>query len=120
MAACAIPAVAVPTFGSMRTPGMMTAGATLIVVVWLDVLLVQALAYGRHALTRGGLDFPGAGPEHLSDLVYFSAAVQTTFGTTDVTVTDNSVRRLVTMHALLAFAYNTFVVAIMVSLVVAG
>lgn len=43
-----------------------------------------------------------------------------TFGTTDVSVTTRQMRRAMMVHALVAFAFNTVIIAILVSLLLAG
>ncbi|MDR3470122.1 MAG: DUF1345 domain-containing protein [Devosia sp.] len=67
----------------------------------------------------GGLDFPGSeAPDGLS-FVYFSFVVAMTAQVSDVTVTSNRMRRLVLLHGILAFFFNTAILATAVNVVVA-
>ncbi|WP_203567519.1 DUF1345 domain-containing protein [Aestuariimicrobium ganziense] len=96
-------------------------GVALLAVVWFDVIITYAVHYARLDLTRGGgLRFPNedesAEPSFV-DYQYLATGVQATFGTTDVTVTTTAMRRTVRNHALLAFVFNSVIVALVVSLV---
>lgn len=44
--------------------------------------------------------------------------VSASFGTSDVQVHSRAVKRTVTTHSLIAFAYNTVIVAVLVSVLV--
>lgn len=70
---------------------------------------------GLHA-EGGGFDFPGDDEPELVDFVYFTTSVGTTFGTTDVTVTQSRVRRQVLVHAALSFLFNTLILAVAVTI----
>lgn len=81
------------------------------------MLVSFAVAYvADNSLENGkGLDFPAEKTPNWSDYIYFAIAVMTTFGTTDVTVTSSAMRRTVTVHAVVAFFFNTVIVAVLVS-----
>jgi uncharacterized membrane protein len=67
---------------------------------------------------EGGLAFPGkAAPDDL-DFAYFAFTIGMCFQVSDVTVTTRTVRRTALAHALLSFAYNTVVLALVVNLIV--
>jgi uncharacterized membrane protein len=67
---------------------------------------------------EGGLNFPGkAKPDDL-DFAYFAFTIGMCFQVSDVTVTTRTVRRTALAHALLSFAYNTVVLALVVNLIV--
>ncbi|ROZ98287.1 DUF1345 domain-containing protein [Gordonia sp. OPL2] len=90
----------------------------LIIVAWLCVVVSYAVTF--HAddfIDEGdtGLDFPGDSDPDWVDYVYFSVAVMTTFGTTDVSVTSREMRRTVTANAVIAFVFNTVIIAAVVS-----
>ncbi|MDL9946436.1 DUF1345 domain-containing protein [Gordonia sp. ABSL11-1] len=90
----------------------------LIVVAWLCVVVSYAVTF--HAddfIDEGdkGLDFPGDADPVWVDYVYFAVSVMTTFGTTDVTVTSREMRRTVTANAVIAFVFNTVIIAAVVS-----
>jgi uncharacterized membrane protein len=49
------------------------------------------------------------------DFFYFACAVGTTFGTTDVQIANQTIRRTVLRHGLLSFIVNTVILAMIVS-----
>ncbi|HTJ56650.1 MAG TPA: DUF1345 domain-containing protein [Devosiaceae bacterium] len=66
----------------------------------------------------GGLNFPGKElPDGLSFL-YFSFVVAMTAQVSDVTVTSNHMRKLVLLHGILAFFFNTVILATAVNVIV--
>lgn len=66
----------------------------------------------------GGLDFPsGEEPGGLSFL-YFSYVIGMTAQVADVSVTSRAMQRLVLMHGIFSFFFNTVIVAAMVNIVV--
>ena len=67
---------------------------------------------------EGGLSFPGDAKPAFLDFAYFAFTIGMCFQVSDVTVTNRLLRRAVTGHALLSFAYNTTILATAVSLVV--
>lgn len=89
----------------------------LIVVAWLSVAVSYAVTFYADNLVEGGkaLEFPGTGDAEPSDYLYFAISVMTTFGTTDVNVTSQKMRRTVTANAVIAFVFNTVTVAAAVS-----
>ncbi|TDE90392.1 DUF1345 domain-containing protein [Occultella glacieicola] len=99
-------------------PALLLVGIGTVVTSWFTVLVSYALHYARAQVRAGGLRFPGEEPDGLADFLYFAAAVSTTFGTSDVTVETARMRRVVTGHGLLAFAFNTVIVAIVVAILV--
>lgn len=89
----------------------------LVVSSWINLVVTYAVHYARlHALADSGLQFPGRDERTLWDYLYLSAAVQTTFGTTDVTVTTTHMRRTVTGHGVLAFLFNAVILVLSLSL----
>ena len=85
---------------------------------WSMLVHAYAVAYLRLHADTGGLVFPeDAGPVW-SDYVYLAVQVSATFSSSDVDVTSTPMRRLVTGHTLLAFVFNTVVVALLVSVLV--
>ena len=64
-----------------------------------------------------GLDFPSEKNPDYIDFVYFSFIIGMTFQVSDVTINSRIIRRTVLAHSLLAFALNTFVVALTINLI---
>jgi uncharacterized membrane protein len=59
----------------------------------------------------GGLQFPETPEPDYWDFVYFAFCLGMTFQTSDVTVTDRGLRKVVTLHCLAAFVFNLGIVA---------
>ena len=86
-----------------------------VVAGWVMVVLAYAVTYLRRDVESGGLDFPGTEQPVWRDYVYVSVQVSTTFATSDVTVTNTAMRGCVTSQTLIAFVFNTVIVALLVS-----
>lgn len=118
-------AVVLPT-AALISPSAATVlvllSVTTVVSSWLSVNVAYAVHYATcyHRREDGGpgLEFPGTDGPTLLDFAYLSFAVGTTVGTTDVVVTSTAMRRRVLVHSLLAFVYNTVLVALVLSVLV--
>lgn len=64
----------------------------------------------------GGLQFPGHEAPDLLDFAYFSFVLGMTFQVSDVVVSSKRIRRLVLLHGLLSFVYNTAIVAFSINI----
>ncbi|PVC76135.1 DUF1345 domain-containing protein [Streptomyces sp. CS081A] len=99
--------------------GAVRAGVALalVAVAWVCVAVSFAVAFQADNLVEDerALEVPGERAPLWSDYVYFAFSVMTTFGTTDVTVTSQEMRRTVTVNACIAFVFNTVTVASLVS-----
>jgi len=100
---------------SDRSAVLSVGTVVLVVGAWTYLLVGFAADYAQRSLREGGLDFPGEPATAFSDFVYFSAAVTTTFGPTDVTVTSRAMRRHVLMHSIVAFVFNTVILGLLIS-----
>ncbi|MGF7082573.1 DUF1345 domain-containing protein [Mucilaginibacter sp. UYCu711] len=65
----------------------------------------------------GGLQFPDETEPDYLDFVYFSFVVGMTFQVSDIEVSDRKIRRLVLMHGIISFAFNTAIVALSINVV---
>ncbi|MBB4689500.1 DUF1345 domain-containing protein [Amycolatopsis jiangsuensis] len=105
--------LAMPQARTLGTaPGLVL--AVCILAVFCSWLVLQAgfvIAYVNLHAREGGLDFPGDEEPVAIDFLYFAVSVGTTFGTTDVTVTHRRMRRHVLVHGVLAFFFNTLILA---------
>jgi uncharacterized membrane protein len=99
--------------------------ASTIVLSWLLIHLVFAVFYahefhserrGKTVAPGGGLKFPGENEPDYLDFVYFSFVVGTTAQTSDTAVTSRAMRRVVALHGVLSFFFNTAVIALAVNL----
>ena len=84
---------------------------------WLVTVISYAVHYARLTATAGGLDFPGKSGTVFWDCVYLAFQVQTTFGASDVTVSTTLARRIVTGQTIVAFAFNTVIIALLISVI---
>lgn len=65
---------------------------------------------------RGGLEFPGEERPDYWDFLYFAFVVGMTCQTSDVQVTGRVTRRLTLVHGVLAFFFNTVVLAVAINI----
>lgn len=97
-----------------------------VIVSWWMVHTVFTLRYahlfytidGSKKTPLGGLEFPGGekSPDYL-DFVYFSFVVGMTFQVSDVEISSKHIRRLAWAHGLIAFAFNTAIVALSINVI---
>jgi len=80
------------------------------------------LYYGDHATKKGemakGLDIPGNDAPDYMDFAYFAFVIGMTFQVSDITISSRQIRRVVLMHGLLSFLFNTVIVALTINVVV--
>lgn len=65
----------------------------------------------------GGLIFPEEKQPDFLDFAYFSFVLGMTFQVSDVQITSKKIRRLALLHGLIAFAYNTVIVALTINII---
>lgn len=104
-----------------RQPALLVMVLVMVVMSWANVAVTYALHYARLDLdgeeTRL-LGFPGVGQRTFSDYLYVALGVQTAFTTSDVELRTADIRRVVMGHGVLAFAFNSVIIAVLVSLLV--
>ena len=71
--------------------------------------------YGQE--NPGDLVFPDDKEPGLLDFAYFSFTIGTSFATSDVKVISRTSRRVVLGHAVLSFAYNTVLIAVVINVI---
>jgi len=64
----------------------------------------------------GGLSFPGTDRPCELDFAYFSFTIGMCFQASDVVVTSGRIRRVVLLHSLISFVYNTAIIALSLNL----
>lgn len=101
------------------TPEMVLIFVTLI-TAWCFGNMIFALEYMHRyyvpTSSHKGLDFPGETEPTFWEFVYFAYTIGMTFQTSDVALCTTDMRRLATLHALVAFMFNVGVVALSVNL----
>jgi uncharacterized membrane protein len=75
------------------------------------------LYYREDSEGVGGVEFPGDHPPSYADFAYFAFTVGMCFQVSDACVTSSQIRRAVLLQALIAFIYNTVVLAFVLNLV---
>jgi uncharacterized membrane protein len=102
--------------------------ATTIVSSWIFIHLIFALHYahdyfleraeshGRPAKKAGGLAFPGTKEPDYLDFLYFSFVIGVACQTADVAITSQSMRRTALAHCVLAFFFNSAVLALTINI----
>ena len=102
--------------------GQLALATATIALSWAVVHTAFALHYAHEyyrAANGGGLQFPAGEPHNHADywdFVYFSFVIGMTAQVSDVGITDKSIRRTVTVHGIIAFFYNTALIALMVNI----
>ena len=86
-------------------------------VLQTSYALHYAYLYYRSEESAGGLAFPGEQSPNQLDFAYFAFTVGTSFAISDVDVTDPAIRQAVLGHQILAFFYNTSILATVVTMV---
>jgi uncharacterized membrane protein len=93
-----------------------------IVSSWAFTQVMFALHYAHDYYAtevrgeHGGLSFPGGQAPDYSDFLYFSCVIGTSGQTADVSFTSRKMRRTGTVHCVLAFFFNTTLVALTINI----
>ncbi len=96
-----------------------------VIVSWFMVQMIFALHYAHEyygvdeddgVRDAGGLDFPGDKEPNYWDFLHFSIVIGAACATADVNFTSKGLRQLGTVHSLVAFAFNTVIVALTINL----
>lgn len=79
------------------------------------------LYYGNNKIKpnihQGGVDFPGDGHPDYLDFAYFSFVIGMTAQVSDIAVISTEIRRLVLLHSILSFGFNTGILALTINAV---
>jgi uncharacterized membrane protein len=93
-----------------------------IVTSWAFTQVMFALHYahdyyaGELRGQPGGLDFPGGHAPDYGDFLYFSCVIGTSGQTADVSFTNRTMRRTGLVHCVLAFFFNTTLLALTINI----
>jgi uncharacterized membrane protein len=96
-----------------------------VIASWTMVQLIFALHYAHEyygvddddgARDAEGIDFPGNEAPDYWDFLYFAIVIGVACATADADFTSKGLRRLGTIHSLVAFAFNTIIVALTINL----
>ncbi len=96
-------------------------GATVF-LSWCFMHTLYALHYAHEYYVKGrddnfgGLDFPGTDAPDYLDFLYFSFILGTSAQTADVSISSRMIRRTASFHCVLAFFYNTSILALCINI----
>jgi len=118
-------AIAAEAVGKSPQPLTKTLIIVTLIVAWLFSNSVYALHYAHMAYVQppagcAGFRFPGTAEPVYWDFVYFAFTCGMAFATSDVQVTGQHVRKIVTVHCLAAFAFNIGVLAFTINVLGSG
>ena len=107
--------------GGKRTGTQLALATVTIFLSWTFIHTIFALNYahdyyGEHGAKRSGLKFPDDADPDYWDFVYFSFVVGMTCQVSDVQVTGRLMRRLTLSHGIVAFLFNTVILALSINL----
>jgi uncharacterized membrane protein len=89
---------------------------------WAFIQVMFALHYAHEYYAtsgeghRAGLEFPGDEHPDYGDFFYFAAIIGTSGQTADVALVSKSMRRIGTLHCVLAYLFNTTVLALLINI----
>jgi uncharacterized membrane protein len=94
---------------------------TTIVLSWAYVHIAFALHYAHEfydqdAKAHAKLRFPGTEEPDYVDFLYFAFVIGMTSQTSDVAISSSALRRLVLIHGVIAFFFNTTLLAITINI----
>ncbi len=108
-----------------KLSGQILLSLATVLCSWLLVHTVFTLRYA-HSFYRksspnthgGGLVFPEEKEPDYLDFAYFSFVIGMTCQVSDVQITSRVIRRLALVHGLVSFAFNTFILAIAINIII--
>jgi len=104
----------------LREPITVWTAIAVVATSWLATLVAYAVHYARFDAETGRLQFPDDDGRVFLDYVYLSVQVQTTFSTSDVSLTSAAARSIVTGHTLVSFAFSTVIIAMLITVLFIG
>jgi uncharacterized membrane protein len=108
--------------GAAPTQAALGLAVVTILLSWAFIHTIFALHYAHEYFgegsdqQEGGLEFPDKGEPDYWDFMYFSFVIGMTFQVSDVVITSKVIRRLVVIHGVVAFIFNTALLALMVNI----
>lgn len=107
--------------GLLDSPLANGLGVGVVVSSWLVTVYAYAVHYARLDAALPSLQFPSATDAPVTpvfqDYFYLSAQIATTFSSSDVSIVTTTARRVVTGQTFIAFAFSTFIIAMLITVV---
>jgi uncharacterized membrane protein len=104
----------------LKQPWMLGLSVAVVTTSWLVTVAAYSVHYARITATVGGLTFSGDNGVVFWDCVYLAMQVQTTFSSSDVGIDTTLTRRVITGHTLISFAFNSVIIALLISVLLLG
>jgi uncharacterized membrane protein len=107
--------------GFAKTAHIALAGCTVL-TSWAFIQIMFALHYAHDYYAAvchsraAGLQFPGEEQPDYGDFFYFAAVIGTSGQTADVAFATKPMRRIGSMHCILAYLFNTTVLALLINI----
>jgi uncharacterized membrane protein len=110
--------------GALKIARIVLAFST-VVASWMMMQMIFALHYAHEyygvdeadgVRDAEGIDFKGTEPPDYWDFIYFAVVIGVACATADADFTSKGLRRVGTVHSLVAFAFNTIIVALTINL----
>lgn len=92
-----------------------------VALAWSVVHTACTLRYAHlyfEAKPEGGLDFPAHAEPNAMDFAYFAFTIAMCYQVSDVTVTSAYLRKIVLLHSVVSFVFNTTILALALNLVI--
>ncbi len=107
--------------GALKLAHVALAGGTLLTAwAFMQIMFTLHYAHGYYAAagrgTAPGLQFPGDANPTYGDFFYFAAVIGTSGQTADVSFVSRPLRRVGTLHCILAYFFNTTVLALLINI----
>ena len=102
-------------------PWQISLAAATLILSWTFVHVIFALHYAHDYYSASAgptLEFPGEKHPLYGDFLYFSFVIGVANATADVTILSPGVRRIALAHGILAFFFNTTIVAMAINIAV--
>jgi uncharacterized membrane protein len=122
LAAIALELVGMKGLSQHRQALHLGLAALTILCSWCLIHTAFALHYAHEfyddtpGTKQGCLSFPGNSEPKYLDFVYFAFVLGTTSQTSDVTISSSAMRRLALIHGVIAFFFNTTLLALVVNI----
>ena len=122
LAAIALELIGAKSYSSHTQHLHLALSVVTILCSWFLVHTAFALHYAHEfyedtpGTKQGCLSFPGNSEPKYLDFVYFAFVLGTTSQTSDVTISSSAMRRLALIHGVIAFFFNTTLLALVVNI----
>ena len=103
--------------GLLDSPLANALSFAVVITAWLVTVTAYAMHYARLNTQEDAIELPGKkgdGPV-FADYYYLAAQIATTFSSSDVNILTTRARSVVTGQTYIAFAFSTFIIAMLIS-----